>query len=428
MENLNFKKAGVLLVYPLGYLFLKLLDVSDELGLFAPLILALCFIGVNELVRRGRGGCRITKLPKDSQYRTFFWYGMLILMAVTSTLAPYYGLTVFLMQFCAVYGVLVSGDTLLGGETGKFFGFDMILGLTEKPFGNFGQLVKDFSVFGKKSEKKQSNTLLTLAVVIIMGVLFIIAIGLLASSSGEFADLLDEAAEAIFSHIKISGSVMEVVMRLIIAVPIAAYFYGLMTSSAESDTRKLHAQGARIELAFIRLRGLAPVIINIAVALFVALYLFFFVFEGPYIFGAVTGRVPEGYLVSTYAREGFFELILITVLNMLVLLAAKTFEIRGDSGELRKSSKILCTVLMAESIIFSAVSLSKLGLYYSIYGYTEKRVLAIWAAAVMGFASVMAICDLFRNNRNSSRNPTRIWITASSVSYIVMCVVNGLIR
>ena len=142
-----------------------------------------------------------------------------------------------------------------------------------------------------------------------------------------------------------------------------------------------------------------------------------------YMIGGFTGTVPEGMLVSHYAREGFFELVGIMAVNMCVYLAIILLGKTDEDGKFSKAARILVTALMSESIVFAVVAMSKLGLYYSIYGYTPMRILAMWGTLALGFASGMTILTV-----NRSKTHIRAGIIFTAVSYIAICVLSGILE
>ena len=149
----------------------------------------------------------------------------------------------------------------------------------------------------------------------------------------------------------------------------------------------------------------------------------FFIKRLAYMLGGFVGNVPDGTLVSHYAREGFFELVGIMAVNMCVYLAIILFGSTDSEGKFALPAKILVTLLMAESIIFAIVAMSKLGLYYSIYGYTPKRILAMWGTLTLGFASFMTILTV-----NRSKPHIRAGIIFTAMSYVAICALSGVLE
>ena len=91
-------------------------------------------------------------------------------------------------------------------------------------------------------------------------------------------------------------------------------------------------------------------------------------------------------------------------------------------GKFALPAKILVTLLMIENIIFSVISMSKIGLYYSIYGYTPKRILAMWATLSLGFAALMTIITVHRGKPHF-----RAGVIFTTVSYIAICILSAVL-
>ena len=78
--------------------------------------------------------------------------------------------------------------------------------------------------------------------------------------------------------------------------------------------------------------------------------------------------------------------------------------------------------LMSESVVFAAVSFSKLALYYSRFGYTPKRLLAIWGTLIFAAGAVMVIISLVRK-----KDMSRKWILFTTASFALMNVISSVI-
>jgi hypothetical protein len=102
--------------------------------------------------------------------------------------------------------------------------------------------------------------------------------------------------------------------------------------------------------------------------------------------GAAYVAATADMTVANYARQGFFELIVIAGIVLAALLVADDVLERNAESE-RKSFRILGQVLVAlvGAVLVSAVS--RLALYLQFYGLTDDRVLAlavlVWVAIVL---------------------------------------------
>lgn len=102
-------------------------------------------------------------------------------------------------------------------------------------------------------------------------------------------------------------------------------------------------------------------------------YLLFSVIQFSYLFGGSGHLLPENYTYAEYARQGFWELIVVTIINLSILLSCMRF-VRQDN----KTGYLLCRILLGLLIIFSLILLFsahfKMSLYENVYGLTYLRV------------------------------------------------------
>lgn len=425
------QRLGILLAYPLAYIYLRLILSSYHefvietayvsISVAYP-VLAILFILMNEIVRRGIRGCG-SKLTGE----TIFWYTMTFLSGMTATIGPDEILSVFAMHLCAVYSVLVANNILLGCKTSGFIPADLIHGFFVKSFAGFPNYFTGWKCF--KSERTGSdngtapkkNIIGALIFTVIMVILLIISVNLMASIDEDISFFINRSFWWLDDYLT-GIRVRDIYWRAIFAVPVCLYLYGLISRSAGSDGER----EKRVASWMNRIRGkgktVSSTLVYIAAGIFVVVYILFFIKRMAYMLGGFTATVPDGVLVSHFAREGFFELVGIMAVNMCVYLAIILLGKTDSEGRFSLASKILVTLLMAESIIFAVIAMSKLGLYYSIYGYTPKRIKAMWATMTLGFAAAMTIVTVHRGKPHF-----RAGVMFTSVSYIGICILSGVL-
>ena len=111
---------------------------------------------------------------------------------------------------------------------------------------------------------------------------------------------------------------------------------------------------------------------------FCAVYLLFFTVQGSYLFGAFRHRLPVGFTVAQYARQGFFQLCMVMGVNFLLL-----WLVTHSSRALNRPGRIMCTVLLEQSILLAVTALSKLALYIACFGFTPLRLQSSWLVCVL---------------------------------------------
>ena len=123
-----------------------------------------------------------------------------------------------------------------------------------------------------------------------------------------------------------------------------------------------------------------------------AVYILFCVIQFTYLFGgeAVIRSIPD-YTYAEYARRGFSELIVVTIINLSILLIGLRFTKNGGKLDrlvlALRCLLVLCTVIM----LYSAHL--RLKLYEDAYGYTYAR---IFAHTFIGFLFTLFMLTLYK--------------------------------
>ncbi|SCW50547.1 protein of unknown function [Ruminococcaceae bacterium YRB3002] len=424
--NKTAKIAGICLAYPMAYAYLKyfFIDFSDENVVLKKLLFVLFFIIWNELVVRGRG-----KTPPKI---VWFWYGIMGTVAATYVTGLADWVSFIGLHLCALYVAIISNRLWYEGRTGSFIIADLFNAGVIKAFTGVPNIFIDLVNLGKSGkasadaeaalpgEKKSKGSAVgAVLIILVMIPIFCIAVALLTKINPYF----DKAVSGLLKNFTFKIDAIWLINNIfyfIFAVPTSLYLYGLLSKSADSD-------GSKEKKAFEGLvrwrqscRKISPVVSAVVTGLFAVLYLVFFIYEGSYLFSAFAGRLPEEFTAAEYARRGFFELTGIMFINMLIFLLVSYFENRDLPG--RKGSVAMIIALMSESVIFAAVSFSKLALYYSRFGYTPKRLLAIWGTLIFAAGAVMVIVSTLKK-----KDCSRIWIYFTVVSFALMSVVSSVL-
>ncbi len=124
-----------------------------------------------------------------------------------------------------------------------------------------------------------------------------------------------------------------------------------------------------------------PVIAISATALIALIYVYFCVIQVVYLFAGY-GTLPAGYTYAQYARQGFFQLLFICLMNLILVLAGI-----GFFRESRVLKGILL-VISACTFIMTASSAYRMLLYISVYYLTFLRIFVLWALGVIALLLV----------------------------------------
>lgn len=261
---------------------------------------------------------------------------------------------------------------------------DYFKALIVLPFCSFGCLFGALFSGKMKVGGKQVGRLLLGAAIAIVPTAAVV--GLLSYDDG-FSELLgqlfDWDIETVLSHI---GS-------LLLAVPLGMYVFGLLVSSSDGKGGEvMTADGCARATKAVRI---APAVTVAAAALpLLFVYAVFFLSQWDYYMSAFTGVLPEGFSHADYAREGFFQLCAVAMINLAVMVAAMVFMKRREDGK-SVFLTVLVTLFSAGTWLLIATAVSKMMLYIDRYGLTPRRVYATWFMAVLALVFLVLTLGQF---------------------------------
>ena len=101
------------------------------------------------------------------------------------------------------------------------------------------------------------------------------------------------------------------------------------------------------------------------------------------------GTLPEGYTYSSYAHEGFFQLVFVCLINIVLVLLCRKYS--ADNTVLKSMLCLIsgCTYVMIASAAY------RMYLYIGAYKLTFLRLYVLWALAVMAVVMAGIIAYLF---------------------------------
>ena len=141
--------------------------------------------------------------------------------------------------------------------------------------------------------------------------------------------------------------------------------------------------------------SLAPTEVAITLGALNALFFAFVLVQLRYLFGGRDLVEAHAHLTyAQYARHGFFELLAVSALVLLVLLAADAL-LRKEGDRSQTVVRLLSAALVALVFVVMASALQRMRLYQREYGLTELRLYAtgvmIWLAVVLVWAGATVL-------------------------------------
>lgn len=340
-----------------------------------------------------------------------FW--TLILLGISLPYGFYsvfdFGQTLMIFLVAAYWTLVITEGLLWKGQTSSWILLDSWNGLIALPILNFlCQIRLIFQTFSEKREEKKDWRMVLLGILISIPALLVI-IPILSQADTEFRSLVDTILDALGEDFRI------LIWRGIVGILLGAFMFGTLYGGVykrhvkEEECIRFHEESGRV---FRFVPDIAVLTFGIIVS---AVYVLFIGLQARYLFSAFFGILPEAYTYAQYARQGFFELCVIALLNASFLIAmngcAKTPR-RKNRGLLLENG-----ILGALTLLLLTTAASKLGMYIVAYGFTVKRCISsiflIWLFLVF-------ILVLIYQKKNI---PLVRWsVFAGAVLFTLLCV------
>jgi len=239
--------------------------------------------------------------------------------------------------------------------------------------GEIGSPIADGTYYFKTEGKKNKALWSAVLGVVIAVPMLVIVVALLSGADVLFRRMTTE----LFDWIK-PGNLFNVVFR------IGAMFFGSYMLIAFLCRRSIKEEVPD------RRNG-EPVL---AITITGLLSIIYILFSGIQIFGLFLGRMelPEGYTYAMYAREGFFQLLVVSVLNLVIVLCSLAYFKES------KVLKIILTIMSLCTFVMIASSAMRMILYIQSYYMTFLRLFVLWALAVLFALFLGVIISIFREH------------------------------
>jgi len=256
-----------------------------------------------------------------------------------------------------------------GWKLGKYLG--SIIQATFMCIGELLRPVQDGALYQKNRTEKKSRTAGYVMIGLAISVpLLLVVLALLASADVFFLEMT----------MKVFGSInLPNIMNIIFRISVMFFFsYMLIAYLCEKQIReevKDHRTGEPV----------------IAITVTVMLTFVYLIFSVVQIAGLFLGqlKLPEGYTYAGYAREGFFQLLAVSILNLIIVLVCMSY--------FRKSKvlKVVLTVMSLCTFIMIASSAMRMMIYIRFYYLTFLRILELWALALLAVLFLGILINIY---------------------------------
>jgi hypothetical protein len=169
----------------------------------------------------------------------------------------------------------------------------------------------------------------------------------------------------IFLNIPVSKIIKHFFVILAVSIYAICFFWSILKSFDEE--KKPAYPGMKWK------KFLDPVVLITIISLLNIVFAVFSVIQFTYLFWGESFVLPSSYTYAEYARRGFFELVVVSVINFIIILIAVSF-IRKENRKVHLASKVLLSLLVGFTFVLLISAFYRMLIYEQAYGFTYLRI------------------------------------------------------
>ena len=204
-----------------------------------------------------------------------------------------------------------------------------------------------------------------------------IVIPLLVSSDAAFEGLLHKVSFA---------EVWEIIGSVLLGAFVFLLWFGQIFSAPDIKRERAERRSSK--------GGVEPTVILSFLAVISMAYILYLLSQLAYFFNAFSQLLPDGFTMAQYARRGFFEMVAVCAINLLIIFLVSVI-VRRKTERAPISVRVLSLFLCVFSMVLIATSLSKIVMYINSYGMTRLRIFTSVFAVFLGVVFIAVALRLF---------------------------------
>ncbi|MEG0527133.1 MAG: DUF4173 domain-containing protein [Longicatena sp.] len=283
----------------------------------------------------------------------------------------------FLKFFNVCFILLVLSHTLLVlshkqiHENGQYFFIDILNAFTFVPLQGIKTLCQKLVSLSKEALHLQHVGAILIGIIISVPILLVV-IPLLLSADLAFQRFV----LYFFSNI---NNLIKEIIYIIFSFPVFTYLYSLIYGNMNcerADVIKVEKNELDVRMNKTRI---IPITVPMTIeVILIMVYTIFLILSTSDIIKNMSMSL-ESFSFSHFAREGFFQLCIISAINLLVLVCMHLISKQTHSKIQYGIKRILCV----ETIALLCTAMLKMVLYISAYGLTPLRVYSSWFLIIL---------------------------------------------
>lgn len=319
--------------------------------------------------------CYIVKTVKERKvFKTTIIFAVYMLILAVSTFTTGNEWIIW-MNYCWIFAFTVCFLIRNMADENEWNFWDYLCGGVNAVFGAIGSIARPFgdgNDFARLREKKENGKAREILIGIAVAIPVVLLIGgLLISADLVFSNMIAKVFEGIRIPANLAG------ICFMLCFGFISSYCGVRYTAYRKDRQDREVK--------ILTETTAMFTVSVLVAV---LYVIFCGIQIIYLFGG-GGELPAGVTYAEYARQGFFQLLVVCILNLGAVLTMEHFFQRNRAVD------AVLTVISVCTIIMTASSGWRMILYIRAYQLTFLRVVVLVALAVITLLMAGTICYIW---------------------------------
>lgn len=310
-----------------------------------------------------------------------------------------------------IYLTVLSINGLSGSVKNSDFSYALLLDLFKNSFlSAFENLSLPFGSF-KASVKsgKSKNALNILTGILIALPVLCVIVPVLSSSDFAFDGLVSSA----FKNLGVM--IVCLVFTVIFTPLVFSYIFALRKGVVRDNGKETQTPAGMV----------SPSLLNSFLICICAAYILYLFSQLAYVSDALSFLLPEEYTAAEFARRGFFEMLVISVINLLILCVCSFLVKSRQDGKLPLLTKCLLIFLGCFSLFYIVSALYRMLLYISRFAYTSERILTSVFMVMLALIFIVVLISLFVRKLPYMKAITLI--CAAALCFVSFADINSLV-
>ncbi|MBR4223430.1 MAG: DUF4173 domain-containing protein [Oscillospiraceae bacterium] len=214
---------------------------------------------------------------------------------------------------------------------------------------------------------------------------------LLSSADDGFAAIMEDLFDNAFVRI------LTTVFYIAIGIPAAMYLFGASYSASHREDayeeKDLIGESGRIIPAAAGVVSAVPLCV---------MYVIFFCSQLSHYMSSFINVLPTGETYAAYARQGFFELCFVALIDLAVIVVLDIFCTHKE-GKKTVGVRAITVVLCVFTLMLIATALAKMAMYIRVYGLTQLRTYTSWCMILLALIFIIIAVHVFNDRSNAPR-------------------------